>query len=258
MKSLLATVLLLALLPLSAAASDSSAARVRVYVGLVADEVSSPQAGLLVRAVAPQSPASHAAIQPGDLVLRVGDTPMDSRHRFAEVVKACSPGTLLPVEILRGGKLMVIQVRVQARPAGLVRLRGMAEADGAGRPAHAITISEELRIQIRRIRASILSQLSALPGGMNTGLVTDELQALRDLARDSNAGRAGWMSGRAGAITIRFRDEEGFIVLHGADNLLELVLYDLWGAEQARYPLNSENERRNVPEGLLLRLRQLR
>ncbi len=260
MKSLAASLAALLLLPFGTWAMDAPApaAKPRVYVGLVADEVAGEKAALLVRAVAPGSPAAEAGICAGDIVLAVAGKAVHTRREMGEAVKGRAAGELVPVDIRRGDKRLTVQVRLKLKPAGAGRVQRMDEAVGADRPAHSIAVPEEIRREIRRTRGRILEQLAAMPEGMQASRVTDELQTLRDLARDANAGRAGWMSGRAGDISIRFKDEEGSIELRGANNLLELVLLDRQGTELARYPITSSEEQRAVPETVLQRLRKMR
>ncbi len=257
MRPILKLVLLsLPLLPLAAQQNDAAPARERVYIGMVADEHDA--AGVLVRAVAPGSPASKGGILAGDVLVRVGDRAVGSRNDLRQVVAQGSQGDALDIEVLRDGRKISRRVVLALRPDSPLRHTQAKSGLGADRHIQPIALPEAIRQEIRRHRRLVREQLASLPDGMEPMFVIRQLQAIRDLARDAHVSRPGWMSGRAGEISVRFRDEEGSVVLYGANNLLSLELYDMQGQLQARYELNSAAERNALPESVLQRLRRFR
>ncbi len=228
----------------------------RVYVGMVADEGAG--AGLLVRAVAPGSPAHKAGICAGDIVMRVAGVPMESRAELRNLVANGVAGQVVAVELLRAKRPMTLQVVLQRRPDAPARQSSPEATLGADRHFRPIELPATIREEIRRHRRLLREQLASLPDGLVPPFVTEELNAIRNLARDAHANRPGWMSGRAGEISVRFRDEEGSVILYGANNLVSVELYDLEGKLLARYDLNTEAERRALPEAVLQRLRRFR
>ncbi len=230
----------------------------RVYIGMVVDELEGASAGMLVRAVAPGSPAEKAGICVGDVVLQVGGRAVNSRGDLRQVVASAVRGAVLPVELLRGEERLILQVVMEPRPAAAAFRASQAESVlGADKYMYPIKLTEAIRQEIRRHRRIVREQLASLPDGLEPEFVTDELQAIRDLARDAYAGRPEWMVGRAGEIFVRFRDAEGSVVLYGANNLLTLAFYDTKGQLIFRYNLNTREERAALPPAVLQRLRAL-
>ncbi len=250
------TLLSLPFMPLAAQEAAPTVARERVYLGMVADEHGA--AGLLVRAVAPASPAHKADVRVGDVVLRVEQQAISTRSELRRVVANGVRGQQLTVELLREGKPLQVPVVLEARPDSLSRASQAEPVLGADKHIQPIALSDSIRQEIRRHRRVLREQLASLPDAFEPRTVTLELQAIRDLARDAHAGRPGWMSGRAGEISVRFRDEEGSVILYGANNLVTLELYGLHGQMTARYELNTEVARRSLPEPVLQRLHRLR
>ncbi len=229
---------------------------VRAYFGVVAYDGDS-EPGTKVISVAPASPAAKAGICEGDKVLRIGQISINSRDDLRMAVAKAQPGDVLVVELQRGGGRLVFRVMLEPRLPSASRSFRPEAALGADRRIRPIELPDAIRQEIRRHRRLLRQQLASLPEGLQPSFVIAELNAIRDLARDAHASRPGWMSGRAGEISVRFRDEDGSVVLYGANNLLSLELYNVEGKLYARYDINTEEERRALPEGVLERLRRL-
>jgi S1-C subfamily serine protease len=73
--------------------------------------------GGLVQAVAPGSPAAQAGIQPGDLITKVNDTPLDPDHPLASLLAKSRPGDKVTLTILRGGQSRTVTVTLGAQPS---------------------------------------------------------------------------------------------------------------------------------------------
>ena len=122
-----------------------------------------------------------------------------------------------------------------------------------------LVINPEIHAAMRgHRRAVVVQQLSEMAGDFSPGQVTEHLQAIRNLARDANPRGRGWMLGKAGEVTLQFRDAEGTLVLYGADNVLTLTVYDAAGGLLYTCPLNTPEERAAVPQSVMERLKRLR
>jgi S1-C subfamily serine protease len=64
------------------------------------------------------SPAAAANIELADLLLRVGSHPIESADTLAQLIAGAQPGETIALEVLRGGKPIVIDVKVGERPRG--------------------------------------------------------------------------------------------------------------------------------------------
>ncbi len=86
----------------------------RGYLGIVVQDGT-----LVIKEVAPDTPAARAGLRTGDSIARVGTL---QPRAFEEVVnQVCSyrPGTLLEVEVRRGDTPVVVRIRLAARPETL-------------------------------------------------------------------------------------------------------------------------------------------
>ncbi len=232
--------------------------RERVYIGMVVRDYSASQDGMRVLSVAPESPAYKAGVRPGDVVLRAGGEAIRDRDTLRRIVRNNARGQVIPVELLRGAERLVLQVLPEARPDASPSHQIVVAPLGVDGNIYPITLPDEIRRKIRHHRRALREQLASLPDGLVPSQVTRELQAIRNLARDAQSGLPGWMSGRAGEISVRFRDEEGSLVLYGASNCLFLELYNIRGQLISRFELNTQAERRALPGPVLERKGRLR
>jgi serine protease DegS len=72
--------------------------------------------GVVVSGVLRRGPAQVAGIQPGDVITAVGNRRVDSQQQLLEAVAQSRPGTRLPVEIVREGRPVAVEVSVAERP----------------------------------------------------------------------------------------------------------------------------------------------
>jgi len=80
----------------------------------------------LVRVV-PGGPAAQAGLQEGDVVARVGKTPVRGRASLMRTIGSVEPGATVTLEVLRQGEPLQVEVTLAARP-----LARMAVRDGRG------------------------------------------------------------------------------------------------------------------------------
>lgn len=72
--------------------------------------------GELVRLVIPGTPGAKAGLQPGDIVLKVAGSEVTTNHTLSAIVADIAPGTTIPLEVVRQGKPVTLQVTVARRP----------------------------------------------------------------------------------------------------------------------------------------------
>jgi serine protease Do len=88
-------------------------------------------AGALVNAVEPGSPAQHAGMKPGDVILVVDGTAIQSASDLPPLVAAIKPGEQAVVEVWRGGAAKKLNVRV-----GELAQESVATAEMSGQGGH--------------------------------------------------------------------------------------------------------------------------
>jgi serine protease Do len=70
------------------------------------------QGGALVTTVTDNGPAQAAGIKKGDIVTRIGTTPIKSQLDLRNAMLVYVPGTTVPVELVRDGKTMTVNVKL--------------------------------------------------------------------------------------------------------------------------------------------------
>lgn len=89
-------------------APSSVANRLRRSVGLPERE------GLLVQAVRPDGPADNAGLEPGDLLVAVGDRPLARIDDLMEALEDLAPDATLTLTVVRGVDERTVEVRFEA------------------------------------------------------------------------------------------------------------------------------------------------
>lgn len=257
MKKACTMMLLVAALPVCLAGE-----RPRAMFGVVADETPLERNGVLVRAVRPGSPAEKLNLRPGDRIESLKDLPVNSRAELRKILRSSKPGESME---------LVYRAAADASPKRTTVVLGERppqsssslpenpeDAVDGDRKFRPLALSPSIRRAMREKRRAVLERLAALPYGFNSAEVTELLQSIRHLARDANPNGSGWMPGEAGQVTLHFKDREGSMVLHGANKMLSLTVYDAAGAKVGEFPLNTPQECQAVPQNLIERLRRLR
>lgn len=72
--------------------------------------------GALVADLVAGAPAERSGIQPGDVILRVGEVDVVEPRDLIFAVADLEPGTRIPIELLRGGERRTIEVAIGQRP----------------------------------------------------------------------------------------------------------------------------------------------
>lgn len=213
--------------------------------------------GAVVDSVWPGSPADKAGMKPGYIIVSMNDETIQGREMLSAFLSRHKPGDTIRVGYYANGAMRSLSVTLTARPKHAKGAGSPTQAVHADRVKRPVAVAPEIREAMREHRAAICRYLAAMPDGLAPAAVSDELQAIRNLARDANAGDKAWMPGKAGESTLQLRDAEGTLLLTGANNSLMLEAYDKKGACVFRGPLDTPEQRRAVPAPVLHRLQQL-
>ncbi len=91
-----------------------SAGERRVSLGTIPD-YAFPGPGVRITGTTPGSPAEKAGLQEGDVVVKLGETPIGSMRDFSEALKALAPGEKVTVTYQREGQTRTVEATLVAR-----------------------------------------------------------------------------------------------------------------------------------------------
>src|SRR5688572_15842876 len=91
-----------------------------------------PDGPLIVESVLVGSNAAEAGIQPGDVIVAVGERRLDNRRDLVSLIEATAPGDVVPITISRSGR----EVQVSIKLLGFKELVTLREQQGVTGPTH--------------------------------------------------------------------------------------------------------------------------
>jgi serine protease Do len=131
------------------------------------------QRGALVTEVRPNSPAAKAGIQPEDVIVEFGGTPIQTPGNLSALAGRAAIGSTQPIAVLRNGKRVDLKVAVQEQPAGYGErtARSMEQGSGEGRSGD----YDKLGLQVGPLSNDVAQQLgiSGTSGGVVITAVED-------------------------------------------------------------------------------------
>jgi S1-C subfamily serine protease len=72
--------------------------------------------GARILGVVPNSPADEGGLRRGDVIEKIGDTPIESSEQISAAVTKHKPGETVAIQIVRGGSKKTVEVRLATRP----------------------------------------------------------------------------------------------------------------------------------------------
>jgi serine protease DegS len=97
---------------------------IRGWIGIVPEDVTDEQAaqlglaqgGVLIANLYVGSPGQEAGLQPGDLLLAIGGTTLNSAQDALARIASAKPGSILAIKVLRGRRTFEVKAHVSERP----------------------------------------------------------------------------------------------------------------------------------------------
>lgn len=124
--------------------------------------------GVLIRNVLPETPGSKAGLESGDVIVKFNGQPIKDRPSMQEYVEALPPNQSYPIEILRGGEKMSLDVTLEQVSTDAFTQAIPKGSEDAAKPSQQVG---KLGFEARTLTPEIASQLNL---GNNKGvLVTD-------------------------------------------------------------------------------------
>ena len=209
----------------------------RGYIGVQAQAVTATMAsalhlpasegderGALIASVEQDTPAAHAGLQPGDVITAVDGHHIGSNRELAISISQIIPGTKVPLDVFRSGKLQKLEVTVATLPSD----GGASHSPNAGTAGLGVALSgitPQLRQQlelpdgqrgavITEVKpGSVADQAGLQQGDVITGVGDHEINGTADAARAIKEGMKG---DQALALRILRNGEPAFVAVSPA------------------------------------------
>ncbi|MBI2833846.1 MAG: trypsin-like peptidase domain-containing protein [Acidobacteria bacterium] len=119
--------------------------------------------GAVVSEVQPNTAASRGGMQPGDVVIEYNGKPVQNRDDLVERVKATTPGTAVPVKVIRNKQTKTLSVTIEELDL---------EAEGGPRMVPDDSPETGFGVSLQDLSPEMARRLR-LPGGNAGALITD-------------------------------------------------------------------------------------
>ena len=153
----------------------------------IADSLGLPHnRGELVRGVPAGMPGEKAGIKPGDIVLKVNGVEITPDHTLSAIVAELTPGTRIPIELLRQGRVQTVTAVVAKRPTQQEMAKNFGQPQTPANPFAAPEKQGEglagdaLGLQILGMTPALAERLK-VPGN-TTGVVVASVDGASDAA----------------------------------------------------------------------------
>jgi len=219
-----------------AAQLEQSGHVTRGYIGVEAQQLSDsmakalrlPQAGgALIAGVNPDSPASKAGLQPGDVITAVNGDKVEDSHQLALKIAAIKPGDTAKLEVVRDGKPQTLSAVIGNQPGDTQVAAGdSAQSDeGHARLGVALApITPDAREQLnlpRDTKGAVIAQVQPgspaeqagiQPGDVIIGVGSKSVASADEAAKAIRAAASG--SDHALALRIVRHGEPAFVAVN--------------------------------------------
>lgn len=143
--------------------------------------------GELVRSVVPGQPAERAGLQQGDVILSVGGRAVTPDETASFLIANVTPGTRVPIEIIRDGRRQTLNATVAQRPTEeeLARISGGGEGEQGGFDPNdqnqpAVPAGQALGLSLQPLNPQIARAVNVPP--TTTGMVVTNVDPNSDAA----------------------------------------------------------------------------
>lgn len=76
--------------------------------------------GVLVNEVFEKDPAASAGIKPGDIIVKIDGSPVDSPNKLSRLIGALTPGATTHIEVVRDGNRLVLNIPLSERRDAII------------------------------------------------------------------------------------------------------------------------------------------
>lgn len=218
-----------------------------------------PDEGIVVRSMAPDSPAMRSGIAINDVVLTVDGQPVGSQAELSSRITARKPGDEVNLEIIHKGKPAKILVTLGTRPSDLAM-----ESSPSLDPMALDNLPKEMADQIR----DAIGGMDLKLGGANDAMPPQMEEAIRELQKrmQGEGSLLGDMlnppapaaeAGGQNSASLIMKDGDGSIEVKSKDGSKEVTVRDQQDTVVWSGPWNTEAERAAAPDNVRRRMEAL-
>ena len=130
--------------------------------------------GVMVRSVLPDSPAEKAGIEPGDVIVKLNEQTVSTPPALQGVVEQLAIGSSYPLEVVRDGKPVALQVKIEELPS-----QAVSASQEETKPEPASTAVDKAGLQVTDLTPELARQLDlkATTGVVVSGVTEEGLAA---------------------------------------------------------------------------------
>ncbi|MCY4658248.1 MAG: PDZ domain-containing protein [Acidobacteria bacterium] len=176
--------------------------------------------GVAVNSVTAEGPADQADMRPGDVVVAYDGDPVSSTEELQSRVVATRPGTTVPIDVVRNGELLTLQVTIgqldeDAEIAGIVEPEETSEDFGISLQDLTPQLARRLQVPADTAGAVVTDVVrgsNAAAGGLQPGDVILSVNRVEvGSAREVTDQLAAIESGRRAFLLVQRRDTRVFL-----------------------------------------------
>ena len=176
--------------------------------------------GVAVNSVTAEGPADQADMRPGDVVVAYDGDPVSSTEELQSRVVATRPGTTVPIDVVRNGELLTLQVTIgqldeDAEIAGIVEPEETSEDFGISLQDLTSQLARRLQVPADTAGAVVTDVVrgsNAAAGGLQPGDVILSVNRVEvGSAREVTDQLAAIESGRRAFLLVQRRDTRVFL-----------------------------------------------
>lgn len=213
--------------------------------------------GVLIRSLAPDSPAARAGITTHDVIIKIAGQSVGTPKEISAQISNHQPGESIQVELIHKGRPTTLDVTLGIKPAEL------ADADHEARVSPDLDgLPKELA---DKIRDAVAGSVGALQFDEEAGLLPPQVdQAMRQLKLQLRGavGQTDIIPGRerfqfSEGATIKMMDQQGSIEITTKDGSNEATVCDLKGNSIWSGPWNTAQDKAAAPAEIRKRVEAL-
>ncbi|MFH1768253.1 MAG: Do family serine endopeptidase [Candidatus Omnitrophota bacterium] len=129
--------------------------------------------GVIVVKVFKDSPSEQAGIKEGDLILSFDSKPVTNTNELISLVNSAEVGIKVPLEVLRGGKDVMLNIKIGAKPEEIEKIETVEVTSFRGLEVEDLTPYLKQRFRIREEEGVVIVNIKenspAEQSGLNVG-----------------------------------------------------------------------------------------